>query len=237
MRGPTRKDYAKVFPWLHRTFDPYMPARLTAKRQKARGTGYYGRFQRQAGNRTEWKFHDVTFDDASISTVGDRLTSANLIAQGVTESDRLGRKCTIRSIEWRYTITKTTEVASDADSVVRVIMYVDKQANGAAAEVLDLLKTADFQSFYNLANRNRFRILMDKTYDLNAMAGGGNGTILDTYTRALSRRFYKKCSIPIEYKLTTAVIGAVTSNNIMVLLISNRAKAKFDSEIRLRFTG
>ncbi len=52
----------------------------------------------------ELKFHDLDIDDAVIAANGQIDPALNLIAQGVTESDRIGRKCTILSIGWRYTV-------------------------------------------------------------------------------------------------------------------------------------
>ncbi len=201
-------------------------------------SGYYGRYNVPVIKRGEFKFHDVAMDDANISTTGTILQdSVNLIAQGTTESTRIGRKCNIRNIHWRYTIQKDAESVLGGDDVVRVILYLDKQANGAAAAVLDILETADYQSFYNLANSNRFRILMDKTWDMNAHAGGGNGTAVDSFAFSRSTQFRKNCNIPIEFSSTTGALTEIRSNNIGVLTISERASTNFESNMRLRFTG
>ncbi len=123
----------------------------------------------------ELKFHDVDLDDAAIAVAGTVTASINLIAQGVTESERVGRKCTIRSIGWRWNIEyKSQAVMSSTADTVRILMYVDKQANGAGISATDLLESDDFQSFNNLSNSGRFRVLYDKTVALHqdaAIAG------------------------------------------------------------------
>ncbi len=198
-----------------------------------RTSGFYGRF----ASGGEMKFFDLDLDDATIATGGTITDSINKIAQGTTEITRIGRKCTIRGINWRYVITLAASTAAgDTTDVVRVIMYLDKQCNGATATVLDILESADFQSFNNLSNKSRFRTLSDKTYDLVAHAGGGDGTTEDYGEDITTDSFYKKCNIPIEFDSTAGAITEIRSNNLGVLLISQTGKTGFGSKIRLRYS-
>ncbi len=195
---------------------------------------------RRASLSVEKKFHDVDVDDASVNTAGTVTATVNIIAQGVTESERVGRKCTITNINVRYTIV-LPEIDAAATpgpgDVCRVIFFVDKQANGAAAAVTDILETADYQSFNNLSNSSRFRVLMDRSHALSytSMASDGaalvsNADITEEYS------FYKECSIPIEFSSTTGAIGEIRSNNIAMMVISRTAATGFFSKWRLRFT-
>ncbi len=221
---------------------PYTRRRgALTKRQRGyvRTTGFYGRFN-GATKSNELKFHDIAVADTTIAQGGviQNSGSINLIAQGTGESERIGRKCNIRSINWRYLlqIPESTAQASTSDTV-RVIMYLDMQANGATTEAtgLDILETSTFQSFNNLANSGRFRILVDRTHDLNAEAAGGNGTAIETCRKAVSGTFFKKCNIPLEFSSTTGAITEIRSNNLGVLLVSRSGLALFSSQIRLRF--
>ncbi len=224
----------------------YLPFRAPRplKRRKAfvpgrdRVGGYYGRYS--VGGRGELKFHDVDLDDAVIAGGGGVTDSINKIAQGVTESQRIGRKCTIKSINWKYRIAiPEIDAAASAEVAdgVRVIMYIDKQCNGATAAVTDLLETASVHSFRNLANSGRFVFLLDKLYVMNytTLASDGAGVVSSAeVTREYS--FYKKCNLPIEFNSTTGVIAEIRSNNIGVLLIARNGDAGFLSKIRLRFS-
>jgi hypothetical protein len=152
-----------------------------AQRGFVQTSGFYGRYARNGTVGAELKFHDLDIDDAVVAANGTiAQVSCNLIAQGVTESQRIGRKCTIRNINWRYQIQlpNAQNMTSVLDTV-RVILYQDKQANGATATVTGILESDDFQSFNNLANKGRFTILMDRTHAINATAGSGNGTAND----------------------------------------------------------
>ncbi len=208
-----------------------------------RTAGYYGRFT--GPGAPELKFYDIDINDADIAVNGTIQTpglagtaSCNTIAQGVTEVTRIGRKCTIKSINWRWNIT----FAGSADTAtgketVRLILYLDKQANGAAATVAGILESDDYQSFNNLANKSRFRTLMDRTYDIGANGGAGNGTANDTVASEINDSLYKRVTIPIEFDSTTGALTEVRSNNIGVLILSkNGSLCVFDSKMRLRFS-
>lgn len=195
--------------------------------------GYYSKFT----NGGELKFHDLDIDDATIAANGTiAQASCNIIAQGVTEVQRVGRKCTIRSINWRFNIRLPEGVASSTTAdTVRVMVYHDKQTNGAAATVTQILEADNYQSFNNLSNKSRFRTLMDRTYDLNTDLSG-DGTTVDSPRFNINDSFYKKCNIPIEFDATTGAITEQRSNNIGVLLLSKNGLCAFDSKMRVRYS-
>lgn len=185
----------------------------------------------------ERKFHDLDIDDATIATGGTiAQASCNLIPQGITEITRIGRKCNIKQINWRFTLSKGISADVAGGDEIRVILYLDKQANGAAAGVTDILETSDHQSFNNLANKSRFRTLMDRVYDYVPQAVAGDGTTNDTTGFNLSDTFFKKVNIPIEFNAATGAITEIRSNNIGVLLLSRTGILTFSSKMRLRFT-
>ncbi len=188
----------------------------------------------------ELKFHDVDLDDAAVATAGTITPTINIIPQGVEEDGRVGRKCTITHINWRYNVSLLEQDAGATPrngDTVRVIMFLDKQANGATAAVTDILESADWQSFNNLSNSGRFRTLHDKTYDLNylTLASDAAGVVSSAEVN-IEDAFYKKCSIPIEFSAATGAITEIRSNNIGVLLISRSGAGGFVSKIRLRFS-
>lgn len=193
----------------------------------------------------ELKFHDVDVDQAAADLSAGVIlntSSINFIPQGVTESNRLGRKCTVKSINWRGAI----ELASVAGAGLqiaqtwRMMLVLDKQCNGSVVTVTDVLESANYQSFNNLSNKGRFRTLSDKTFTLNPQAGAGDGAVDDTSPVRVDFTFFSKCNIPLEISSTgTPVIADIRSNNFFVLLISNSASAimSLDSKVRLRFVG
>ncbi len=188
----------------------------------------------------ELKFHDLDIDDATVATGGNIAEdSCNVIAQGTTESTRLGRKLTIKNIGWRFRVSlPATSTPGDTSDEIRVILYLDKQANGATATVTGILESSDYQSFNNLANKSRFRILMDRTYSVVSKSGSFDGTNDQFGEDTIDDKFFKRCNIPIEYdnSFSTGVITTIRSNNIGVLLLSFSGLGAFSSKMRLRFS-
>ncbi len=219
---------------------------FTARSSLGRGRGYLRRVGFYRGTKShgcggkELKFLDQDINDAVIANPSTIAADSVLtIVQGDGESERIGRKVCIKKINWRFQIS----LAAQADlalgcDTVRVMLYLDQQTNGAAATAAIILANDDFQSFLDLVNKGRFKILMDRTYSMNATAGGGQNAADSSSCFVMDDSFYKKCSIPIEYD-NSAGTGAITtmrSNNIGVLLLSQSGRCAFNSQMRIRYT-
>ncbi len=202
-----------------------------------RRVGFYGRY---AGRNSELKFHDVDLDDAAVASGSNITATINIIPQDITESGRIGRKCTIKNVMWRFRVTLPEQdaVATPASSdSIRVILYLDKQTNGAAATGADLLEANNVHAFKNLANTGRFVFLLDKVVNINwnSMASDGAGLV----SQAESSReftFFKSCNIPLEFDNTTGAITELRSNNLGVNIVGRQGIATFTSKIRLRYS-
>lgn len=226
---------------------PYRRRRTPLKRKRrynkrrtgmTRRVGNYGRY----GIAGELKFHDLDVDASPTLLIGAVTDSINLIAQSTTESTRIGRKVTIKSIAWDYDITlpATVQVAVPAkNDIVRVILFCDKQCNGATATVTDVLQTEDFHAFYNLVNKGRFKILMDKRHVINHESLASNAT--DLFSQAQTGKHFNRTfrmNTPIEFNnaFSDGRIITIRSNNFGVLIISDEGIAHFHSKFRVRFS-
>ncbi len=226
--------------------------RFPFRRRQSRGrfAGYYRKagYYPGANRGPELKFFDILVSDAVIAAGGTIQTPTNPagafasivgIPSGTGESERIGRKCQVRSINWRYRLSLSETIAgTPPEETVRVILYLDKQTNGAAASVTDILELNDYQSFNNLSNKSRFRVLMDRTHNLNSTAGGPvTASTGDWAGQRLNFSFFKKCSIPLEFSSTTGNLTEMRSNNLNVLLLSDTGGlTTFTSRMRMRFS-
>ncbi len=187
------------------------------------------------------KFFDTDVSSGAVSANGAIVTdSLNHIVQDTSENGRIGRKCTIRSINWKYQIILPevdAQATPSSSDTLRIIMYLDKQCNGAIATVLGILETTDLHSFRNLAESQRFSILFDKTVAINyqGLASDGAGLVSQALVN-FDDAWYKKVSIPIEFTGTDGTMATIRSNNLGVLLISTGANVQFLSVVRLRFS-
>ncbi len=212
---------------------------LPRQRGYLRTGGFYGRY----ANGGELKFLDTQVDSA-MAVTGTIVDTFVTIPQGVTESQRVGRKCTIKAINWRWRVRlpNTTTVGNTSDTA-RMIMYLDKQTNGSPATAILLLEagagSVGFQSYNNLENSGRFRILYDKVVDLVAKSGSGTGAAGVQFGEDnVYGSMYKKCNIPIEYdnSASTGVLTSMRSNNLGFLFLSSDGVATVISKVRLRFS-
>jgi len=193
-----------------------------------------GNYRRYTPGKGELKFHDVDLSAGSVSSTGELVPSTgtlHAIAQGTGESQRIGRKATLKYIGVRYTaFLDSGTIPTATHDTLRVILYHDKQCNGTAAAVTDILETANYQSFNNLANKERFRILSDKTHTLVSRAA------TTSYGEdAVDTQIHLKVNLPIEYSSTTGAIGEIRSNNINFLVLSSGGHCEFSGKCRLRF--
>lgn len=226
-----------------------------------RTSGLYGRQRkRRRFARVEKKFTDGELDQDPIGQAGVAIVntssdtpitttaSLNGIVQDTGESERIGRKCTVTNILIRFNfefvngqVLGTLAAANTAHETLRVIIYLDRQCNGTAATALQLLNTDTYNSYRNLANVKRFKILWDYHRSFNSTAiAAYNGADADSYrviadyTKAVSI----KCFIPIEFDGTTGgALSSIRSNNIGIMIWSKHGGRMRvgDSPVRIRF--
>jgi len=129
------------------------------------------------------------------------------------------------------------QVAETSDRC-RVVVYLDKQCNGATAGVTDILESGDVDSFNNLANRSRFTILMDKVMGFDLQGGVATGAAYSFGQRVKPFQWFKTCNIPIEFdnSATTGAITTIRSNNIGVLAVTDAGLAETGYVCRIRYT-
>lgn len=107
-----------------------------------------------------------TYSDPSVAFTG--ITQINDVQIGNTYFQRIGSKIVIKSVQL------TTTVVASAQTVlgsVRLMLVYDRQPNGSAIAISDLLKNNNtnvtLDSGINMANRSRFLILRDKYVNID----------------------------------------------------------------------
>lgn len=184
----------------------------------------------------ELKTHEVTVSNGTATAVGGTIHgSLNLIDNGTTTITRVGKQAQITKINmnWVISLPSTSTIANSSDTV-RLIVYMDKQANGAEATVADILEAAEIRSFNNKANVNRFAILKNKKYNLDAKSSISTATAGVDYLKSINIKFGKH-PCKIEYKGTGGGIADVTSCNIGVLVLSLKGAITIGYKARVRF--
>lgn len=190
-------------------------------------------YRRGAGTG-ETKYFDTGATDTGDATAGN-INLLCTVPQDITESSRIGRKINVKSINIRAYFTLDSQSTNPpTGAIVRWMVVLDKQTNGATFAMSDLLSAVVPNGFRNLDNVDRFVVLKDKTITLNCMTMNSTTSSAINYSRQI--RFTKKCNIPIEYSGTTGVIGQIRSNNLYFVYISSDVVSNAIWKGRIRFT-
>lgn len=183
----------------------------------------------------EKKFFDSDITSVAAINTGTIFNSLCLVPQGTTDQTRVGNKITIRNINLKcFAGLDDQGTAVFATGNLRVILFVDKQTNGATAAVTDILKTASISSFRNMDQVDRFQILKDKVYNLPCRSANALHTDQGTRQWTMSA----KCNIPVHFSSTTGAITELRSNNVGILYISDISlvNAASPGTARIKFT-
>lgn len=120
-------------------------------------------------------------DGVDAINAGWQLQLLNGSIQGTTLYQRIGQKIVMNKLFMRLLISSTCAGAQNNNAgMTRAMIVYDAQANGTAFSGTTLanavLKTSAFvTSPQNLDNRERFRVLLDKTYYSGVQVFGATG--------------------------------------------------------------
>lgn len=191
-------------------------------------------FLNNPSGRTERKFLDYT-GTADPTTTGS-VEVLNAMAQGTSQSTRVGNKIHMTSIQGRLSITNGT--VGTVAPVIRYMIIYDTQTNAALPALLDILTPGTVIGFMNLANRDRFRIIWERTFTPSV------GTFSDTAAVAEFTEFikiYQKLNLDVVFNNTNGgTIADIQTGSLLLVTLSNVAAgtgAPVDgSQFRLRYT-
>lgn len=157
----------------------------------------------------EWKAIDTTCTGV-LDTTG-AVTLVNGCARGDDINERTGRKITMRSIQLKFeaVVTATTGI----DNTCRVMLVYDKQTNGAAPTIANILATSNPAALRNLENRSRFVCLFDRFFHLNDADESGSRR---------SFQFYRKCRLPVTFNNGDAgTVADITTGSLYLLTLGS----------------
>lgn len=179
--------------------------------------------------KQEWKAIDTSIAGAAANTTGN-IVLINGCVRGDDIEERDGRQINLRSVELRgkTSVTEETGVAQRH----RILLVLDKNPHGTNPSIDDILKTNSTLALRNLDNRKRFKIIMDKTYALNASGEVGSGRLFKKYI---------KMTYNTQYNGGTAgTIADIESGALFIVLMGNKVAGitagDTSMECRVRFT-
>jgi len=160
--------------------------------------------------------------------------SIHVVKVGTSENERIGKQIVIRKILFQGYLTFP---ASTTDSnICRLTLVQDTQVNGSLPAFLDVYDSSSINSFLNLDNSRRFKILKSKAIIMNRMTAGpiNFGTVIHPF------KFFLKCNIPIEWQGSdnTGTIGNLRSNGIFLMGVASTGDdtVQYAFHTRVRYT-
>lgn len=203
------------------------------------------RNRRAAGMRAEKKVVDLNLASYAVENTGTVITLLNGCVAGSQNFNRIGRKINLKSLQLRGFLNQTD--SSTGLTYVRMIIFYDKQANGAAPTFANVITSQNIAGttssaatdMVNLDNRDRFEIIRDRVFCLGAIdttatqtyTGSPQNIAIDEYVRLGNRETVFNAG-------TAGTVGDIQSGSLYVVWISNQANATgatFVGSYRTRF--
>lgn len=184
--------------------------------------GFYGsqaRLRRQVEGILEHKALDTSAFNGACDLTGS-ITLINGIAAGSDFNQRIGRKITIKTVQIRGHLLHQTATASN--TLARVLVVYDSQPNGTTPSSTDILTSGSSQSFMNLNNRDRFRVISDSTFSLGDRNITATQAVQGSPSTALIN-VYKRVDLPVIFDGVTGGIGDIQTGAIWVLCVGDQA--------------
>lgn len=194
----------------------------------------------------ERKFFDTAYSSYNMSTTG-LVVPIFIPILGSDYNNRIGRKTILKSlyIRGRIAIENAVNLAvtNTPAQQVRMIVLLDQQPNGATAGITDILNTAEPSSQLNANNRDRFKIIKDKTLVFDPLII--NTTATQSFAianRTMQEiKIYKKLNCEVIFNGTNAgTIGDINSGALLIAFVGSNATgtntdADFFGTFRCRF--
>lgn len=164
--------------------------------------------------------------------------SINLCANGADMDQRIGRKILMKSFQIRAQFdiervaTTPFVVGQSPSQTARMILLYDAQPNGTIPGTLDILTNADATAPLNLNFRDRFKILIDKTFSFDAaLISTAENYAAWNRTTAFYKK-YKKLNLETVFNATTANISSVTTGTLVLFFIGTSPTGTADLNVR-----
>ncbi len=260
--GGRRRKFRKFFRDVgrFRTFPFRVRPVLRGRRAFRRAVGVINRSAR-GFTGIEVKFYDQGLTNAALTTNtdasgGEHDPSAtimmNTVTQGDGESQRDGRRITMKSI---YVVgnvncvTQTLQSTADSASAIFIALVLDQQTNGAtlASENVYLNPGGDIilgsQLFRNLQFTKRFRVLATRKFILQSPSitndTGATGGVIQMGVRRNFKMFVNLGNIVVNYTGTTETVANIADNSLhLIAWCTNTGLVpRLSYSSRLRFVG
>jgi len=160
---------------------------------------------------TEVKATDVAVAVAANTT--GAITLLNGLVPGVGFSQRIGRK--IKMMKLELNVTNRVEPTTGIDQTQRCLVVLDRQADGTAPAITDILHAVTVDALTNFGNSSRFRVLLDKRLALSASAEANSIRVWNQFLMVNQPTWYNTG--------TAGTVADIVSNSLYFVSIGSVA--------------
>ncbi len=167
-------------------------------------------------------------------TVAGQWAHVSGLAQGDDFNERVGRQVTSKSLELKYhMIGNTSAVLTQR---IRVVVLYDSQAQGVVPATLDVFEVDELESLpsANPAQKERFKILYDRTHILGNLVWNGTNTMQRTEKFAHT---FIKLGRKVYYESTSAAVTGAGKNSLFFCYFSDDDANSPSVVFRARFSA
>jgi len=182
---------------------------------------------------------DVPINDLNLTL--NVAVPLNLVTLGALNSQRIGNQIRISDINYRLKFDWTPLVFAGQATMpaLRLMIVLDKQANGAAPAIEDVLTAGGTTAFRNMQQVTRFQVLHEDTFQFDTMIGASTA---QAHGQAYKIWGKKAMNIPILFNDTVAgvapTIANVKTNCIHMFLIFSgviQSDLTYSGTVRIKF--
>lgn len=185
-------------------------------------------------SREELSWVDRNFAGQVVDN-GGVLSLLNGVTQGDDADNRDKREVLATSIQFKLNFSTDTDVLTG--SIIRMIIFWDQQANGAAPSVTGaagLLDTStivqEWNAPYNRDTQKRYKVVYDRRFVINPLlpwvVTPATGTTASTLSVTKLKQGKRKLSRIVKFNTGNAgTVADIASNSLYVFFISNQAAA------------
>lgn len=185
---------------------------------------------------SELKYIDIPAATYAGNTTGS-ITLLNPVAQGLDNTDRIGRQYKIHSVHVRGIVYP--EDVTTLSTLARLIVVWDSDTNGTTPSMTDLLTASNSISELNVNNSKRFKILANIEFPIGATNLTANAGLAMSPTVHAIDRYIKLPGVITENMGTGALASSIQQGAVWMFTIGNTAAgdgAVFELCSRVRFS-
>lgn len=203
--------------------------------------GFFGALNRR-GNRSSRP--ELKYVDLAGTNVGTTATWSvvllNGLALGTDITARIGRKCCMKSILFRINHFNSLTASANYSNGIsgRCALVYDAQPNsGSTPSGLTIFVANTPQTPNNLDNRDRFKIIADWTWQINAFVLTAGSALSTGNPQNVPRVIYRRLNHDMIFSGVGATQGDISTGAMYLVYISDAAGgAQLDFHSRIRFT-